>query len=406
MTLDPSKVRLFIATPCYGALTHAAYTVSLLATKDALREAGVEHTIRLLPGDSLVPRARGVLTAKFMASDCTHMLFIDGDLYWKPESVLRLLAATSLPDVPVACGVYPRKEIPARFPVNFAIDEDRMLTWHDETRYVEIKDAPTGFLMIRRDAIQALIDAHPERKCSFREDAPADEERWEYDLYPTPIDTDKRYLSEDFGFSRLWQGIGGRIWADTKIHLAHYGQHRFEGSISDLFIDKPRKAQDIEGWMTDEELGFLHAAATTVGSVAEIGSWKGRSTFALLSGCAGPVYAVDHWRGSEGEREGPHAEAVTGDVYAQFRDNVGHFANLRAVMASSVAGASAVPDVDMVFIDGGHTYAEVVADIRTWRPKARRILCGHDHHMPDVARAVADELGAVSVVGSIWIKPL
>jgi hypothetical protein len=166
------KCRLFIATPCFGGQVHAAYLASILATQERLLRSGVDVTISPLPGDSLVPRARGVLTAKFMASDCTHMLFVDADLWWKPESVLRLLEATTYPDLPIACGIYPRKEIPARFPVNFAIDEERMLTWHDETQYVEVRDAPTGFLMIRRDAIQQLMDAHPERKCSFREKRP------------------------------------------------------------------------------------------------------------------------------------------------------------------------------------------------------------------------------------------
>lgn len=393
---------LFIATPCYGALTHAAFTSSLLATKDALRDASVDHDIRLLPGDSLVPRARGVLTAKFLASGMERMLFIDGDLHWQPESVLRLIRATMHEDVPVACGIYPRKEIPARFPVNFAIDENRMLSWNHGL--VEVKDAPTGFLMIRRDAFERLIAAHPERKCSFRENAPKEEEMWEYDLYPTPIDTDRRYLSEDFGFSRLWQGVGGRIWADPSIRLAHYGQHRFEGSLEEIFIPAPpARAQQIDGWMTDEELACLSGLAASAESVVEIGCWKGRSTFALLSSCRGPVYAVDHWQGSEGERRGPHREAVAGDVFAEFIQNVGHFRNLKVIREASTTAAAIAPDSDVVFIDGSHDYESVLADIRAWKPKAQKVLCGHDYQWSGVARAVAEELGAVQVVGTIWI---
>lgn len=224
-------VKLFIATPCYGGNLTAAYAVSLLSSTQALREAGVSYTVRLLPGDSLVPRARGVLTAKFMASGYTHMLFIDADLSWSPEAIFRLLAASE--SHRVTCGLYPRKQIPAQWPVNFVTDADRMIT-RDENGYIEVKDAPTGFLMIRREAIQALMDAHPERKCQFREDPPAAEARYEYDLYPTPI-SDGWYLSEDFGFSRLWQAQAGRIWLDPEIKLAHYGMHRFEGDISTIF---------------------------------------------------------------------------------------------------------------------------------------------------------------------------
>jgi hypothetical protein len=53
-----------------------------------------------------------------------------------------------------------------------------------------------------------------------------------------------------------------------------------------------------------------------------------------------------------------------------------------------------------MFLDGDHEYEAVVADIKAWLPKARRLLCGHDYGHPDypgVARAV-DELFADRVV--------
>ena len=34
-------------------------------------------------------------------------------------------------------------------------------------------------------------------------------------------------------------------------------------------------------------------------------------------------------------------------------------------------------EVDAVFIDAGHTYEEVVNDIRKWKSKAKILLCGH-----------------------------
>lgn len=221
-----------IATPCYGGMLHAAYVASLLKTTHALQRVGVSHTVRLWPGDSLITRARGVLVAKFLASDNTHLLFIDGDIEWQPDSIIRLLAASQANAV--VCGVYPRKEIPARFPVNFVIDEERMLTRDSDTGYVEVRDAPTGFLMIRRDAIERLVASHPERKCRFREEVPADEADLEYDLFPCPI-IGGMYHSEDFGFSALWRGVGGRIWMDPEIALVHHGPHAYTGDLRSIF---------------------------------------------------------------------------------------------------------------------------------------------------------------------------
>jgi predicted O-methyltransferase YrrM len=81
----------------------------------------------------------------------------------------------------------------------------------------------------------------------------------------------------------------------------------------------------IQGWMSETELLWLFNTAKEMNSVVEIGSWKGRSTHALLSGCKGTVYAVDHFLGSVDERETYHAEAKTRDIYKDFMGNVGSF---------------------------------------------------------------------------------
>src|ERR1700687_1802823 len=72
----------------------------------------------------------------------------------------------------------------------------------------------------------------------------------------------------------------------------------------------------VRGWMGFHELVWLFTMAQRMSSVIEIGCWKGRSTTALSSGCPGPVFAVDHWLGSRGERALFHSEAVENDVYA------------------------------------------------------------------------------------------
>jgi hypothetical protein len=165
----------------------------------------------------------------------------------------------------------------------------------------------------------------------------------------------------------------------------------------------------IEGWMSEEELDWLYATAATMESVAEIGCWKGRSTFALLSGCKGKVYAVDHWQGTNpGQERRPHfTETEVGiDVFQIFLTNVGHFPNLFCVGAPSPDGAALIPRVLMVFIDGDHEYPFVVADLDAWIPKATKLICGHDFDYPPVRQAVLERFGEVQTVGTIWFKYL
>jgi precorrin-6B methylase 2 len=164
----------------------------------------------------------------------------------------------------------------------------------------------------------------------------------------------------------------------------------------------------IDGWMCGDELLWLFNTAKEMDNVVEIGSWKGRSTHALLSGCKGTVYAVDHFLGSIAERETTHAEAKTRDIYQDFMRNVGSFKNLKVLKMDNAEAVKRFEDksIDMVFIDGGHTYEEVMADIKNWLPKTKKIICGHDLGEGGVGSAVKKMFGNGFETdrGRIWIE--
>lgn len=166
----------------------------------------------------------------------------------------------------------------------------------------------------------------------------------------------------------------------------------------------------IDGWMTFEEVTFLYQMAKKMDTVCEVGSWKGRSTHALLSGCKGQVTAVDTFKGSADPNDYTHNLAKQIDVYAEFKKNVGKFKNLKTIVGKGVEVAKTVPDksFDMVFVDAGHTYEEVKEDIRAWKSKAKILLCGHDYFPTvwmGVCRAVDEELGGPDEVHeTIWVK--
>ncbi len=167
-------------------------------------------------------------------------------------------------------------------------------------------------------------------------------------------------------------------------------------------------ANNIAGWMSFAEQLFLFENARNMESVIELGSWKGKSTHALLSSKCPKVVAVDTWKGSQFEPEA-HAEAASGSVFADFKKNVGHFTNLEIIEGDINDVVNTIPDksFDMVFIDAGHTYEEVKNDIRKWKGKARILLCGHDYvsGWPGVIQAVDEELGGPDgVADTIWYK--
>lgn len=142
----------------------------------------------------------------------------------------------------------------------------------------------------------------------------------------------------------------------------------------------------IWGWMSPIELQWLMARAAEMDSVCEVGVLHGRSAFALLTACPGPVFCIDPW------------DDVHDKCYGSFMGSCGHFKNLQPVRGFSPAAAVFVPDVDMTFIDGDHAYESIMADIACWTPKTRKLICGHDYQnenggFPDVAVAVKEVFG-------------
>lgn len=167
-------------------------------------------------------------------------------------------------------------------------------------------------------------------------------------------------------------------------------------------------ANSIPGWMSFKEQLFLYESAKMMDSVIELGSWKGKSTHALCSSGCRSVVAIDTWKGSQFEPEA-HAEAATGSVLEEFKNNVGHFKNLTWIQKDINEAVEQTTDgaADMVFIDAGHTYEEVKNDIRKWKSKCKILLCGHDYvaGWPGVIQAVDEELGGPDgVVDTIWYK--
>ena len=165
------------------------------------------------------------------------------------------------------------------------------------------------------------------------------------------------------------------------------------------------RALTIQGWMSTEELTYLAAAASKSSSIVEVGSWKGRSTYALAANTAGSVVAVDTWLGSE-EQGGESCKGIMDEFYANLADyrniNVFQMESLEAAELFALQGCA----FDLIFLDARHEYSSIHADILAWRPLVKEggILCGHDYHpaWPGVVKAVDELIPKFRVVDSIW----
>jgi hypothetical protein len=223
------------------------YVASVFDLTCAAASFGLDCILHL-HSESLITRGRNKMVIKFLDEGFTHLFWIDSDIGFTPQSVFRLLLA----DRDVAAGIYPMKSVvwPQTMPAGMTREEyeiryteypfnpighgaEPVGAYADGDGFVEVAEAPTGFMVIKRGVFDKLIAAYPNLR--YTPDGPPDNPKahlhWLF--FDCMVDTDSgRYLSEDFAFCRRWRDIGGKVWADMHCDLTHLGQHNFRGTLA------------------------------------------------------------------------------------------------------------------------------------------------------------------------------
>jgi hypothetical protein len=259
--------KIFIGTPCYGGMLTINYFESCIRLIEEAAKKKIGLQFGTIGNESLITRARNTLVQLFMDhSDYTHLLFIDADIGFSERTVMRMLEL----DEEVVTGVYPRKTIDWTKVIRKVkekpdIKENELLASslqynlnvknpeHVEVKkgFIEVLDGATGFMLIKRQVFEKMAKAYPELK--FKSDQHLndphdktfnyhDNSNWNYAFFDTTVEPEtKRYLSEDYAFCRLWQKIGGTVYADITSGLTHYGTYAFKGNVGTQFLPPKKK---------------------------------------------------------------------------------------------------------------------------------------------------------------------
>jgi len=162
-------IKLMIGTPCFGGQLSTLYFASMFNLQSALRAyPNVEMTVQLRDGDALITRARANVVAAFLDDPkTTHLLFIDADIGFEPDQVLRLLSSGA----DVVAGTYPikrinwdkvHKVIGTGKPNTRSAALDYVLEMKNPNHIAAVKGfarmryAGTGFLMIKRHVLEKM----------------------------------------------------------------------------------------------------------------------------------------------------------------------------------------------------------------------------------------------------------
>jgi hypothetical protein len=245
-----TDVNLSIATPCFGGQLSVIYAASLFKLQKALRVANqVDLKILFKDGDALVTRARASLVAQFLDDPkATHLLFVDADIGFEPDQVMRLIQCGA----DVCAAIYPIKRVdwdkvrnvmrdgrpnPGAAALSYVFDVDNPGAVVTRGEFARVRYAGTGFLMVRRRALERMCAhyANLKYKRDHSDDAAVASEH-RFALFDCLIDENGTYLSEDYSFCKRWTDIGGEIWADLGSKLNHVGPLVFRGDLSSQFM--------------------------------------------------------------------------------------------------------------------------------------------------------------------------
>jgi hypothetical protein len=220
------KVHIHFGTPCYGGNSREPCFGSYIRFAMLAMKYGINFSVDTMVNESLIPRGRNNLVSKFLANEkATHLMWIDADIKWDPESVLRMV----LHNAGVVCGLYPMKGIPIRYVLN-ALPGGRRVG-----PLLEVSTSGTGFMLIKREVIKKLIEKMPELKYKDSLNLGKQYEPHMYALFDTMIDTNGHYLSEDWTFcKRVREQLNTPIWVDTEIKLDHCGTYTFSGNVDEI----------------------------------------------------------------------------------------------------------------------------------------------------------------------------
>lgn len=217
--------RIFLAVPTYSGQVGAGFLVSLFESQALLHAAGIGVDLCIEAGNCHVDDARNALVRQFLQTDCSDLVFLDADIAWQGEDLLKLVSY----DRDVVAGVYPKKQDDPDYPV-MTLPGPLQADAESNYELVEVEGAPTGFLRISRACLEAMDKqaTHFQGQGAKPDDVP-------YSLIFERIIQGGRRMSGDYAFCWKWRKAGGKIWVAPEMSFDHEGSNHWSGRLGDFW---------------------------------------------------------------------------------------------------------------------------------------------------------------------------
>ena len=264
-------MRLCLAIPTHDNKVYYEFMKSFSSVILYLSSQKIDY-IMLHRVGSHINRSRNQIVSYFLASNCTHLLFLDSDISGFEYFVKKIVELERENRLPLLVGgIYPIKEYnwdelrnvhrnldqfkgqkltetqeklySMEFNINLLPDKKNIghiLTESEKFQGLyPVLHIPGGCMCVDRRVFTKLIAAYPNRKYDKgANEGVVDLEQSSSDLlynffdsFINDYDGNRQYLSEDYGFCELWTRTGGSIYADLSTTLGHFdGGHEYRGN--------------------------------------------------------------------------------------------------------------------------------------------------------------------------------
>lgn len=212
---------LMLAIPSYDGKIgiEAAYELPRLAAKAG--ECGFQLSLAHVSGCSIITKARNQLVKQFLESPCTDLLFVDADMAYNTDNIMRLMALAT--DMDVVAGACPNRTGENKFYLDFDRANGEIII--NEIGLVKVTRVGTGFMLIRRHVLEKMIEQMPELTYFSKNDGV--EMHAVFDFQQTA----DGYFGEDFVFCDRVRQCNMDIWLDPENDIGHFGSVKHEANF-------------------------------------------------------------------------------------------------------------------------------------------------------------------------------
>jgi glycosyltransferase involved in cell wall biosynthesis len=200
---------------------------SLEASIPLIESAGWTHAFVAEVGCPYISHARATALRKALDAKADAVVFLDYDLSWPPEDLLRLIEH----DGDVVAGTYRYKQDEEDYMGAWDVDALGRPRLHKDGSFSASR-VPAGFLKVTKEAIDRFMRAYPSLVYGVS--------------YNPSIDLfnhgaiDGTWYGEDMAFSKRWIDCGGEIALIPDLNITHHSKDAaYPGNLHEFMLRQP-----------------------------------------------------------------------------------------------------------------------------------------------------------------------